>query len=90
LQTAIDGAMARLGPIISKALICNIGGDAARSELDKLSEPLKKLVSQQRKAQVWLEAALFDEDFPSQRISNDDKTKFIKRIVRCVRLSLVF
>lgn len=55
-----------------------------RSELDKLSDPLKKLVVQHVSARQWLEAAVFDVDFPSDNVSPADKTMFIKKVIRFV------
>ena len=51
--------MAHLGPLIAASLVRNIGGHAARSELDKLCEPLKKLVGSHPGAMGWLQGALF-------------------------------
>jgi len=59
-----------------------IGGDASRSELDKLSDPLKKLVTSHVAAPRWLEAALLDPQFPSTRISPEEKLRFLKKILR--------
>lgn len=52
--------MTHLGPIVTRSLVRNIGGHAARSELDKLCEPLKKLIINCAAAQRWLQAALFE------------------------------
>ncbi|KAB5558299.1 armadillo-type protein [Coniochaeta sp. 2T2.1] len=82
VQASISGAMQHLGPLVSRSLIRNIGGDAMRSELDKLTEPLKKLVVQQPRAQSWLEAALVAEDFPSNKVSPEDKRMFLKKIIK--------
>ncbi|OTB08480.1 hypothetical protein M426DRAFT_317105 [Hypoxylon sp. CI-4A] len=80
-QGVIDNAMTYLGPAISKALILNIGGNASRSELDKLSEPLKKLVVQHVNARRWIEAALSDPEFPSDIVSSEDKELFLKKVL---------
>ncbi|EAQ91436.1 hypothetical protein CHGG_03371 [Chaetomium globosum CBS 148.51] len=61
LKATIANAMTHLGPLIAAALVRNIGGHAARSELDKLCEPLKKLVGMHPAAQGWLQGALFFE-----------------------------
>ncbi|KAH6849712.1 armadillo-type protein [Chaetomium sp. MPI-CAGE-AT-0009] len=61
LKAAMANAMAHLGPLIAAALVRNLGGHAARSELDKLCEPLKKLVASHPAAQAWLQGALFFE-----------------------------
>jgi hypothetical protein len=66
---------------MSHALMQNIGGNASRSELDKLCEPLKKLVVQHVHARQWLEAALNDAAFPSEKVSTADKSLFVKKII---------
>ncbi len=59
----------------------NIGGRASRSDLDKLSEPLKKLIIQHVHASKWLEASLNDASFPSDKVSSEDKALFVKKLV---------
>ncbi|KAH8598068.1 armadillo-type protein [Bisporella sp. PMI_857] len=81
LQLAIDSALLELGPLLSKALIHNFGGNAARSELDRLCEPLKKLVVRQMRSKNWLETALLNEDFPSDKVTTKDKTIFLQKII---------
>ncbi|GAO20074.1 hypothetical protein UVI_02060760 [Ustilaginoidea virens] len=44
VQEPIMRVMDMLGPLLVQSLIRNIGGRGSRSELDKLSEPLKKLI----------------------------------------------
>jgi hypothetical protein len=68
--------------MLAQALIYNIGGHAARSELDKLSEPVKKLVVRQVNARTWLEAALLDPSFPSDIVSDKDKQFFLQKIMK--------
>lgn len=77
----MQNAITYLGPKLSESLIQNIGGKAARSELDKLSEPLKKLVAQQVNARQWLGAALQDPAFPSDKVSPEDKELFLKKVI---------
>ncbi|KAK0738570.1 armadillo-type protein [Schizothecium vesticola] len=62
LSHIIASAMTTLGPLFCRALVRNIGGHASRSELDKLADPLKRLVTQQPGAQAWLQRALLDDD----------------------------
>ena len=81
-QIAIEQAVAQLGPAVSRCLMKGIGGDASRSELDKLSDPLKKLVTSHVAAPSWLEAALLDPLFPGTRLSLEEKTRFLKKIIR--------
>ncbi|KAI5855601.1 armadillo-type protein [Durotheca rogersii] len=80
-QAIVDTAMSYLGPQLSQSLVQNIGGKASRSELDKLSDPLKKLVVQHVGARQWLEAALNDPSFPSDKVSEEDKALFLKKII---------
>ncbi|KAK3905109.1 armadillo-type protein, partial [Staphylotrichum tortipilum] len=47
-------ALTHLGPLLSRALVRNMSGRAARSELDKLCEPLKRLVTARVEVQGWL------------------------------------
>jgi hypothetical protein len=68
--------------MLAQALVYNIGGHAARSELDKLSEPVKKLVVRQVNAKAWLEAALLDPSFPSDKVSEKDKQFFLQKIIK--------
>jgi len=78
--------MEQLGPLLAQALIYNIGGNAARSELDKLSEPLKKLVVSQVRSKKWLEAALLGDGVSSQNITTKEKIVFLQKIIKYVKL----
>ncbi|KAH9903711.1 armadillo-type protein [Xylariomycetidae sp. FL2044] len=80
-RAMVDSAMAHLGPQVCQSLMQNIGGRAARSELDKLGDPLKKLVVQHVHASRWLEAALNDPAFPSDKVSAEDKSLFLKKVI---------
>lgn len=73
--------MSHLGPLLARSLVYNVGGNAARSELDKLCEPLKKLVTQHVGAQAWLERALFEEGFPGQRASGEERAVWLRKVV---------
>jgi hypothetical protein len=83
--------MSHLGPLLAQSLIRNIGGHAARRELDKLSEPLKKLVVLRPEAGGWLERALLDEGagvgvggggFPGgERVGREGRGVFLRRIL---------
>lgn len=81
IQSVLDEAMSHFGPQLSQSLMQNIGGRAARSDLDKLSDPLKKLVVQHVNASKWLEAALNDPSFPSDKVSSQDKGLFLKKLI---------
>ncbi|PFH55465.1 hypothetical protein XA68_18268 [Ophiocordyceps unilateralis] len=49
VEPAMRRAMLTLGPLLAQSLARNIGGTASRSELDKLSEPLKNQVTPEQK-----------------------------------------
>ncbi|KAK1598807.1 armadillo-type protein [Colletotrichum navitas] len=81
VRETIDHAITQLGPLLARSIIRNIGGNASRSELDRLSEPLKKMVNHHAKARVWLEQALYDSSFPGQQLSDDEKALFVRKII---------
>ncbi len=70
------------GPQLSLVLIQGIGGGAARSELDGLTEPLRKLAFRGGAAKAWLEDALASDQFPSDRVLEADKRTFLQTILR--------
>ncbi|KAF6223554.1 hypothetical protein HO133_000397 [Letharia lupina] len=69
------------GPQLCHLLVRNIGGEAARSELDVLAEPLKKLIFAQPQAKMWLSNALSSEDFPSQKVGSTEKRIWLQKII---------
>lgn len=81
VQANFNIAVEHLGPLLARSLMHNIGGNASRSELDKLSDPLKKLVTQHPRSKDWLEAALFGPSFPGSEASQDDKSMFLKKVI---------
>ncbi|KAJ2984209.1 hypothetical protein NQ176_g127 [Zarea fungicola] len=79
-QTVLSAAMATLGPLLCQSIARNIGGNASRSELDKLSDPLKKLFNRYSKAKDWLDAGLNHPSFPSSKVSQADKSMLVKKL----------
>jgi hypothetical protein len=81
--------MTHLGPLLARSLVRNFAGHAARSELDKLCEPLKKLVATRVEAQAWLQLALADEAggggvFPAgagERVPEGERGAWVRRVV---------
>lgn len=71
-----------LGPLLAQSLARNIGGNALRSELDRLCEPLRKLVSRYPMAKEWLQSGLDHPSFPSQKVDAEQKSLFVKKIIR--------
>ncbi|KEY67281.1 hypothetical protein S7711_04534, partial [Stachybotrys chartarum IBT 7711] len=74
-------AMDMLGPLLSQSLARNIGGNASRSELDKLSEPLKRLVSRYPQSKDWISSGLVHSSFPSDKVTDEQKSLFVKKLV---------
>ncbi|KAG6030374.1 hypothetical protein E4U41_000118 [Claviceps citrina] len=81
VQEAAKQAMETLGPLVARSLARNVGGHASRSELDRLSEPIKKLINRHPMAGQWLEAGLCHESFPSDRVTLEQKSLFVKKLV---------
>ena len=69
---------------MSHALIQGIGGRAARSELDTLAEPLKKMTFAQPSAKIWLSNALYNGDFPSDKVGDTEKRMWLHKIMKYV------
>ena len=84
LQSAIDSALQHLGPILANAIVFNIGGNASRSELEKLADPIKKMVVSRRESKSWFEAALNADSFPSDKVTAADKAIFLQKIIKYV------
>lgn len=82
VEIMMRNAMDEYGPKLSYALVRNIGGEAARSELDTLANPLKNLTSAQPKAKAWLSDALFSDTFPSRNVGPADKRMWIQKIMK--------
>ncbi|KAH6604096.1 hypothetical protein Trco_007542 [Trichoderma cornu-damae] len=81
LQETFKRAMDMLGPLLTQSLARNIGGNALRSELDRLSEPLRKLVVRYPMAREWLQASLDHPSFPSHRVTPEQKSLFVKKVI---------
>ncbi|KAI1268616.1 armadillo-type protein [Xylariaceae sp. FL1019] len=80
-QANLRDALSHFGPSLAQSLMQNIGGRASRSDLDRLSDPLKKLVVQHVDASKWLVSSLNDVSFPSDKVSAADKSLFLKKVV---------
>lgn len=74
-------AMQVYGPQLCHALVRNISGEAARSELDMLSLPLKKLVFAEPQAKAWLSDALESNSFVSDRVDLTTRRLWLQKIL---------
>ena len=81
VQRQIVRVMDVYGPRLANSLIHQIGGQAQRSDLDMLCEPLKGLLLHQGSAQMWLQNGLDSDSFPSSSVSIDDKTRFLRQLM---------
>ena len=79
-QPMIDQIVLDVGPTLTKLLIDCFAGNASRSELDKLVLPFREIVYRQPQAKSWIESALLDTRFPSQRASEKDKRFFSQQV----------
>lgn len=69
-------------PKFTQALMAQIGGQALRSDLDFLCEPLKALLLHQPRAQRWMSQAVMDEGFPaSEAVGKREQEMFLRQIV---------
>ncbi|KAL6712789.1 member of the karyopherin-beta [Lecanora helva] len=71
----------RYGPPLCQILVRKIAGEASRSELDSLAEPLKKTVFNQPPAKLWLSEALNADTFPSQKVGPLEKRMWLHKIM---------
>jgi hypothetical protein len=74
--------MMHLGPSLAQALVYNISGNAARSELDKVSDPLKRLVARQVHAKSWLQSAFIEKDQIGDKTNGTDKRVTLQKIIK--------
>ena len=81
----IQAVMQHHGPLICQILTWKIAGEAARSELEELAEPLKRMVFCQPYAKAWLSDALYSQDFPSTKVSAANKRVWLQKIMAYVR-----
>jgi len=81
LQTSTKQIIEQLGPFLAQALVYNVSGNAARSELDKITDPLKKLIVWQVRAKTWLETALFESNGQESKVGESERRIFLQKII---------
>lgn len=81
-QNAIDKITEGCGPRLAEKLCLAVGGGCARSEVDVMTEPLRKLIVKNLKSKSWLMEALKPDGFPSANLSERDKRVFIEKVIR--------
>lgn len=90
VQEPIMRVMDMLGPLLVQSLIRNIGGRGSRSELDKLSEPLKKLIVRFPMAKHWLQTAVNHDSFPSSKVTSEQKALFVRKLLAYVNSAALY
>lgn len=88
VQDAATSMMHTLGPLLCQALAKNISGHASRSELGRLSEPVKKLVTCYPQSRGWLDIAFQRPESTGTNISAEERSLFVKKIIRYADTSL--
>ena len=78
----VDAAICEYGPQLARALLKGIGGEAARSETETLSEPLKKMIFKQPRARQWLADALASDAFPSKLVGDLEKRTWLQKVMK--------
>ncbi len=81
LQSTVQSTIQSLGPMLAESMVYNISGNAARSELDKVCDPLRKMVVRHPGSKGWLQGALFSQDFASDLVKDSEKTAFLQKII---------
>ncbi|KAK3715372.1 member of the karyopherin-beta [Vermiconidia calcicola] len=80
-QQRINQVMSSYGQQLVYSLLHQIRGQAQRSELDYVCEPLKALLLHQSGTQTWLQSALADERFAIPRVTMNDRAMFLRQIM---------
>lgn len=81
VQQQMNQIMEMYGPRFVACLMRQIGGQAQRSDLDFLCEPLKALLLHQRNVQKWLQEGIASDSLQNPNVSSDDRQKFLRQLV---------
>ena len=82
LEGNLNLVLEEYGPQLCYVLVQGIAGLAARSELDILADPLKRLIFAQPKAKAWLQDALQSPNFPSRKVGESEKRVWLQKIMK--------
>lgn len=81
VQSKLDELIGLVGPSLTSSLVHGFGGDATRSELDRLTGPFREIIFRQKSARQWIEDALQDPSFPSERVDPVEKRFFLQQVM---------
>lgn len=82
IHPSLQPFLTHLGPLLARAIIYNVSGHASRSELDKLSDPIKKLVVRHPQAKSWLEVALLAEGGANGNVGEAEKRMWLQKVLK--------
>ena len=85
---AIEACLTEYGPSLVEILVAQIGGEASRSELDDLCEPLKALAFRGGPFQAQLRQAVASLPVPANRVSASAKNVLSEQVMRYTSSSL--
>ena len=78
----LDASVGSEGLRLGEALMFAVGGNVPRSELEAVMPPLRRLISNRKEAHNWCWMALCHDDFPSKRMSEEEKRVFLHKILK--------
>ena len=83
LSKLVEDVTHQICPLVCQELVFQIGGLAQRAQLDAIAEPLKKLIfNRPMMARESISLALNNSSFPSQRVTSDDKWRWLEKIMK--------
>jgi hypothetical protein len=82
VQVAVDEITTTCGPRLVEKLCWALGGGCQRSEVDTITEPLRKLVTRHVRSKTWLTEALKPVGFPTANVAEKDKRLFVEKVMR--------
>ncbi|KAL9576917.1 MAG: hypothetical protein Q9212_006719 [Teloschistes hypoglaucus] len=77
----VNWIIEQYGSQVIQVVIHNISGEAARSELETLADPLRKMVVDQTQAKQWISDALFSSSFPSPKVGVAEKRIWLQQVM---------
>lgn len=80
VQQRISQVLEAYGLRLCFALVHQIAGIVSRSDFDSPIKPLKALLLHQKNSQQWLQQALMDPSFPSDRVNMERRAQFLRMV----------
>ncbi|KAI4254377.1 MAG: hypothetical protein LQ352_003137 [Teloschistes flavicans] len=82
VSAMVDWILEQYGRQVIQVIVYNISGEAARSELETLADPLRKMVVDQARAKQWISDALFSSSFPSLKVGEAEKRIWLQQVMK--------